>query len=123
GVCGWAYRQSFSLRDPAGAAAFYIDNCFNSAAGNPNYFYRKIGGGGSGAYFSYATRDPNTDCNPAWVYFETTVTPGAVGASPTGTIQLKVADRAATSTTNTDLTTDFANFGLGRITLGLGVTS
>ena len=34
-----------------------------------------------------------------WVYFETTVSPGAVGANPVATAALKVTDRAGTTTT------------------------
>lgn len=123
GVCGNAYRQALSLRNPGDAVTMFLDNCFASNVGNANYFYRKLGGGGSSSYFSYATRNPNTDCNGAWIYFETKMAPNAPGMSPTGTITIKVTDGAGTTTTTTDLQTDFFSFGIGRITLGLGVSS
>lgn len=121
-VCGWAYRQTFSLRSGDGAANMFIDNELYSAADNSRYFFRSIGVGGIG-HTPYATRNPNTDCNGAWVYFEIAVTPAAVGASPTGTFTAKVVDGAGTTSTTQNLTEDFYNFGIGRITLGLGVSS
>ena len=123
GVCGNAYRQAISLRNPGDTVNMFLDNCFYSATSNSNYFYRKLGGGGSTTYTSYATRNPNTDCNGAWVYFETSMAPNARGMSPTGVITIKVADGAGTTTTTTDLQTDFFSFGIGRIVLGLGVSS
>lgn len=123
GICGSQYRQALSLRAPGGVPDFFIDNAFNQAVGNADYFYRKLGGGGSGTYFPYAQRDPNAPCSGVWVYFQTTVTPNEVGAGSTGEIQLLVTDGAGTTVATTPLTTDFFSFGIGRITLGLGVSS
>ncbi len=122
GVCGWSYRQAFSLRDPDNAARMYIDNEFYNAPDNSKYYYRLVAGGG-GTHTPYATRDPNTDCAGAWVCFETTVTPAAVGAGPPGSIQLKVTDRAGSTTTTINMPADYFDWGIGRVTLGLGITS
>lgn len=122
GICGWYYRQALSLRDPDGAAKMFIDNEFYSASDNSKYFFRTVGGGGIG-HTPYATRNPNTSCDAAWVYFETTVNPGAPGASPTGTFVALVTDGAGTTSTTQNLTTDFFSYGIGRITLGLGYSS
>jgi len=122
GVCGNAYRQALSLRDMNNEAKVYIDNCFYSASNNTNYFYRLVGNGGL-AYTAYATRNTGTDCSGAWIYFETTVTPGSPGASPTGTFTVKVTDGAGTTTSTQNLTTDYSSYGIGRITLGLGASS
>lgn len=122
GVCGSGYRQSLSLRDNVSGVGFIIDNCMNSSIASANYFWRTVGGGGV-TYTSYGTRNATTDCNAAWLYFETTVSPGSPGASPTGTFLAKVIDGGGTSTTTQNLTTDFYSFGIARITLGLGVSS
>lgn len=120
-VCGNSYRQALSLRDMDNAAKMFIDNEFYNTPDNSKYYYRIVGAGGVG-HTIYANRDPNTDCNGTWVYFETTVTAGAPGASPAGTIQVKVADRAGTTTAAPSITSDFYDWGIGRITLGLGIT-
>jgi len=122
-VCGWAYRQSLSLRALDGTGtAMIIDNCLASNIGNGSYYWRTVGGGGV-TYTAYATRNPATDCNGAWIYFETNVTPAAPGASPSGSFVATVTDGAGTTTTTQNLTTDFGSYGIGRITLGLGVSS
>jgi len=120
GTCGNSFRQSLSLRDINNTAAMIIDNEFYSPTGNQYYCYRTVGSGGV-AHTAYGTRDPATDCNGTWVYFETTVTPGAPGSL--GTLQLKVTDRAGTSIATPPMTSDFYSHGIGRITLGLGVSS
>lgn len=122
GVCGQTYRQALSLRDNISGVGFILDNCFYSPSASQNYFFRTVGAGGIG-YTAYGTRNPNTNCSGAWIYFESTVTPGAPGASPTGTFVVKVTDGAGTSTSTQNLTSDFFSFGIGRITLGLGVSS
>ena len=86
GVCGNQYRQALSLRDTNGAAKMYIDNELYSPIGSNSYGYRVLNSAG-GAHTIYGTRDPATDCNGTWVYFETTVTAGAPGG--VGSIQLK----------------------------------
>lgn len=121
-VCGAAYRQSLSLRDDITGVGFIVDNCMASNVASGDYFWRTVGAGGI-TYTSYGSRNPNTACGGDWIYFETTVTPGAPGSAPTGTILLKVTDGAGTSSTVQNLTNDFFSFGIGRITLGLGVSS
>jgi N-acetylmuramoyl-L-alanine amidase/chitodextrinase len=123
GTCGNAYRQSLSLRNPGDAVTMFLDNCFASSVSSGSYFYRKLGGGGENTYFAYAQRNPNTDCNGAWIYFETDVAPNTPGMSPTGVVTLKVTDGAGTTTAQTDLQTDFFSNGIGKIVLGLGVSS
>lgn len=123
GSCGWSYRQALSLRDPDNSANMFIDNELYNSPDNAKYYFRLIGAGGGGTHTTYATRDPNTDCTGAWIYFETTVTPGAVGASPTGTFVAKVTDGAGSTTTTQNLTTDFFSWGIGRVTVGLGISS
>ncbi len=123
GVCGWTYRQSLCLRDPDGAAKMYLDNCFNQAVSNSDYFWRTVSESGNSGSVTYGTRNPNTDCNGAWIFFETAVTPNAPGASPPGAAVFKVTDGAGTSTANAELPPEFADYGIGRITLGLGYSS
>ncbi|NLX22136.1 MAG: PEGA domain-containing protein, partial [Phycisphaerae bacterium] len=77
GSCGWAYRQSLSLREPGGTAGFILDNCFASNVGNPDYYYRYLCCGWASTYTSLGLRDVDTDCNGTWVHFETTITPAA----------------------------------------------
>ncbi len=120
GVCGWSYRQCLSLRDLDGAAKMYIDNYFYSALDNTKYFYRTIGSGGV-SHTAYATRNANTSCDGAWIYFETTVNPGAPGAL--GTVQVKVTDGSGTFTASPAMTSDFYSWGIGRVNLGLGYSS
>ncbi len=123
GTCGNAYRQSLSLRNPGDAVTMFLDNCFASSVSSGSYFYRKLGGGGENTYFPYAQRNPNTGCNGACIYFETNVAPNPPGMSPTGVVTLKVTDGAGTTIAQTDLQTDFFSNGIGRIVLGLGVSS
>ena len=120
GVCGWSYRQALSIRDPDGAAKMYIDNEIYNTPDNSKYYYRTIGTGGVG-HTIYASRNAGTNCNGAWIYFETTVNAGAPGGL--GTVQLKVTDGAGTSTLAPAMTSDFYGWGIGRITVGLGITS
>lgn len=121
-LCGNSYRQALSLRDNSGTAKMFIDNEFYNTPDNSKYYYRTVGVGGV-THTTYATRDPNTDCNGTWVYFETTISAGAPGSSPPGTIQVKVTDRAGSTTAAPAMTTDFYDWGIGRITLGLGITT
>jgi len=122
-VCGNSYRQALSLRDKDNAAAMFLDNEFYNAPDNGKYYYRVVAQSGGVGHTAYATRDPNTDCTGTWVRFETIVTPGAPGAGTTGTAQFKVTDRAGTGTVTVNLPPDFFNWGVGRITLGLGNSS
>jgi len=121
GTCGWQYRQSLSLRETGGTAGFILDNCLASNVGAGDYFYRYLCCGWPSAYTSIGARDVNTDCGGTWVQFQTTITPDAPGAG--GSITLKVTDRAGAKTATPALDPDFFNWGIGRITLGLGVTS
>lgn len=120
GSCGNSYRQAFSIRNGDGTAKMYIDNEFYNSPDNSKYYYRIIGTGGIG-HTAWATRDAATDCNGTWVYFETTVNAGAPGAL--GTMQLKVTDRSGTFTLAPAMPSDFYEYGIGRVTLGLGVAS
>jgi N-acetyl-anhydromuramyl-L-alanine amidase AmpD len=120
GTCGNAYRQALSLRDIDAGAHMYIDNEIYYPSGNASYYYRTIGTGGV-THTAYATRNASTDCSGAWIYFETTVTAGA--PSSLGTVQLKVTDGAGTTTVAPAMTSDFYSYGIGRLTVGLGVSS
>jgi hypothetical protein len=118
--CGYTYRQALSLRNLEGTAGMFIDNELYSAGDNTKYFYRTVGTGGV-AHTAYATRNPNTSCDAAWIYFETTVNAGDPGGL--GTIQVLVTDGAGTTTAAPAMTSDFYDYGIGRVTLGLGVSS
>jgi len=116
GVCGGGFRQALSLRN---AASVILDNGI-SQNGATSYTWRQVGAGGSGVNTAYATRNPNTSCNPAWILYEITVTPGATTATWTAS----VTDGAGTTTSAAQtLSSTFFSYGIERVTLGLGTSS
>jgi len=118
GVCGYQFRQALSLRN---GNSINLDNGFYSTTDSAKYFYRSAGV--SGSLTAYATRWAATPCDGAWIYFDTVVTPGAPGASPVGTMTATVTDGGGTSTTTQSLPSSFFDYGIERVTLGLGSSS
>lgn len=122
GTCGTSFRQSLSLRAHDGSASLIIDNCTASNVAANSYFHRTVGTGGL-PYTAFGIRNPNPNCTGDWIYFETRVTPELVGASPAGSIQVMAADAGGIHIGTPPLQTSFFDHGIGRITLGLGVSS
>jgi Bacterial Ig domain len=116
GFCGSAFRQVLSLRN---SSSLIMDNGI-SGNGDVVYKWRTVGAGGTGASTSYANRWTATPCNPAWIFYEITVTPGATTASWTA----KVTDGGgATTGPAQTLSSTFFTLGIERVTLGLGTSS
>ncbi|MGB9623888.1 MAG: N-acetylmuramoyl-L-alanine amidase, partial [Phycisphaerae bacterium] len=120
-------RQALSLREPGGSTAFILDNGL-SQNGGASYTWRLVGDGGSATHTAYAPRNTAASCSPTWVYFETVVTPNAPGASPIATFTVTVNDGGAGMPMSTTQNIGGAFFtsttnGVGRITLGLGVST
>ncbi len=121
GVCGNSQRESLRLTAD-GTVSMFLEHGIYSAPSYATYNYRTVGAGGIG-WTAIGNRNPSTNCNPAWVYFETTVTPGNPGASPVGTVTFKAVDGGGTVSKTPNLQTDFFNNGVGRVYLGLNLTS
>jgi len=100
----------------------FIEHGIYSAPSYATYNYRTVGAGGI-AWTAIGNRNPNTNCLPAWVYYETTIIPGNPGASPVGTVTVKATDGGGTVSKTPNLQTDFFNNGVGRVYLGLNLTS
>ncbi len=126
------FKQTLSLRDHNcyGGVKMFVDNAvYNEGAyiqGLDKYCTRLIGEGGNLVYpwTSYGTRYRPSNCNtPMWVQFETLMTPDAPGAAPVGSLQVRVTDPRGTHTRGNKYPDDYFSYGVGRITVGTGVTS
>lgn len=121
-------RQALSLREPAGSASFILDNGLSQNGGS-SYTWRLVGVGGGATHTAYATRNPAASCSPTWIYYETVVNANAPGASPAATFTVTVNDSGAgmpvSTTQNIPGQTFYTNTntGIGRVTLGLGVST
>jgi hypothetical protein len=114
GTCGTSFRQSLSLRDTGGATMMW-ENEFYSPTGVQYYCYRLLGTPYSNTHPYYATRYV-TSCSPAWIHFETTLSPSA----SSGTVQFSVTDPGGTKNSAAlAYQTNFYNYGAGRVQLGL----
>ena len=121
GVCGNSQRESLRLTAD-GTTSMFIEHGIYSAPSYATYNYRTVGAGGV-VWTAIGSRNPNTNCNPAWIYYETVVTPGNPGASPVGTVTVKAVDGGGTVSATPNLQTDFFNNGVGRVYLGLNLSS
>ncbi len=122
GICGWQMRTGLRLTEPGGSAALFLDHGIYTTPGYNTYNYRTVGEGGIG-WTANGSRWSATNCNPAWIYFETTVNPGAPGASPVGTVTFKATDGGGSPTKTVNLTSNFYAYGVGRVYLGFNLSA
>jgi len=119
-------RQALSLRDRTNSTSFLLDNGLSQNGGS-NYTWRLVGSGGSATNTAYGPRYASSDCNPAWIYFETTVTPNPPNASPAATFIVKVTDGGGTHTTQQNIPNQSfftgTSSGIGRLHIGIGAST
>ncbi len=121
GVCGVSQRETIALRPLDGSISMILEHGMYSAPSYASYNYRTVGGGAI-AWSAIGNRWPATNCSPAWIAYETTVTPGNPGASPVGTVTYKATDGGGTVSKTASLTTDFFTYGAGRVVIGMNLT-
>jgi hypothetical protein len=122
--CTSSYRQYLSLREYNNSTGMYYEHGLYSPSGAGNYYYRILGTGGAGTHTSLGTRNPSTACTGDWIYFETTISPGAAGATPAATVTLKAVDGVGTKSTVQNVnSTYFTSYGFARINIGMTYSS
>jgi len=125
GTCGYSWRQYLSLREINNTAGMIYDLGMYSPSGTANYYWRMCGTGGACTHTSLGARNPSTTCNPAWIYFETTISPNAAGASPVATVTMKAVDGAGTKSTTQNITNNnyFTTYGFAYLNIGMTYSS